>query len=369
MKNSNIEVLHGVWSVGNADKGEYISEPEGRLITGGHVLIDAETQHVSAVFTARTDSSSETTIRMAGQIERTAEETFNAQFTNGTEVVFERLPDGRLQRTGYSGTTVESEMVLSHARSSIEPADRRDIVLSPILFNTMPKSGSIYILRCLAQGLGISETKIAVCLFPNDLVIRDKLDELAKGNLVSQQHLPAHDINLRFLANRLERMVVHVRDPRQAMLSWLHHLDNFEAHRDIVPACALGLEASSPALPKDYFERSFSAKIDYLLDTHFPQLLSWTEGWVEAAESKTGPKIKITTFEDFVADPDGFLNSLLDYFDISHEQFEASNLPRKEAQTHFRKGLTDEWKEVFSDTQKSAAQKMIPKSLTKKFGW
>jgi hypothetical protein len=369
MLNANLDILHGVWSVGNADQGQYLATVDDRIVTGGEVLIDSRFPHFFARLEMRTGGNAQTVFRLAGPIRKVADERFMVLFTDGTRAELTRLPDGRLLCTSHTGQTVEHELVLSPARQSIAKDDRTRTRLPPILLNTMPKSGSIFILRCLSQGLGIGETKIATNLFPDDLIIREKLDDLALGNLIAQQHLPARDINLSFLGRRLDRMIVHVRNPRQAMLSWLHHLDNFHAHRHIEPACELGLEAVTPALPPDYFERTISEKIDHLLDAHLPQLINWTEDWVDAADSRSGLEIRITTFENFVADPAAFLESLLDYFGIAQADFDATKLPRREARTHFRKGLTDEWRTVFSAAQQDKAAAMIPETLARRFAW
>lgn len=272
--NTSINILHGVWSAGNADTGQHLETTGDSVITGGQMLIDSVSHLVFARFETRNGGDTESAIRLAGRIEKLGEESFRVGFTNGSTAEFNRLPDGRLLRTSHTGHTLEHELMLVPVRATINDEDQKQTRLPPILVNTMPKSGSIFIVRCLSQGLGIAETKIAVSLFPDDLVIRDKLDDLALGNQVAQQHLPARDLNLRFLRNRLNRMIVHVRDPRQATLSWLHHLDNFHAHRYLEPACERGLEAVSPGLPEGYFERSLPEKIGHLLATHFPQLIA-----------------------------------------------------------------------------------------------
>lgn len=369
MEQGWLEPVHGAWNVQNADRGEILSGPDECLVTGGTFLIDARSGTVAAALAARTGDARSTRIRLAGLAAPKEDAAFSAHFGDGTEMTFERLADGRLARVAYSGGTREAEMILAPTDSAIPEKVRDDTLVAPILFNTMPKSGSIYILRCLSLGLGIAETKIAVCLFPEDLILRDRLDVLSRGNLIAQQHIPAHDLNLRFLASRLDRMVVHLRDPRQATLSWLHHLDNFHVHRDIVPACKLGLEAVSPALPADYFERGFSDRLDYLLATHYPQLIAWTEGWVSAARNAGDIDIRITTFEDFVADPDAFIRALLNHYRVPQSAFDFSNLPRKEAATHFRKGRTDEWKDVFSPDQQKLARDLLPDTLAAQFGW
>ena len=237
-----------------------------------------------------------------------------------------------------------------------------------ILFVTLPKSGSIFISRWLAKGLGIREMKVAVCLFPNDLIIREKLDELVAGNAIAQQHVPPLDLNLRFIANRTKRFVVHVRDPRQATLSWVHHLDNFFAHKDIVPACAFGLEAVSPVLPGDYFDRSFEQKVDYQIDTHLPILARWIEEWL-GAQGLYSFEILYTAYEDFLADQEKFISVILAHFGIPSSSFEWQKVPERSPQNHYRLGNADEWRQAFTPEQMLRATSQIPDGLYERFGW
>lgn len=237
-----------------------------------------------------------------------------------------------------------------------------------ILFNILPKSGSIFISRWLANGLGLEECKIAVCLFPNDLVMRDKLDKLAAGGALAQQHLPALDINLRFIANRFKRIVIHVRDPRQATLSWVYHLDNFHAHRLQEPSCALGLEAVSPSLPGDYFERSLERKIDYQLDAHYPILLQWITDWT-GAQDFYGLDILYTSYEEFVANERVMIGKVLAHFDISSQDFDWTKRPEMTPQNHFRKGEIAEWKSLFTADQIHYANSRLADTLCQIFGW
>lgn len=360
--------LHGVWSINNPDRGEILGDPAARLITGGTIAIDGHSGTAVANFSLRDNSGASERSRAAGKIRQLHDGAFELRFTDDSFAIFSYV-NGRLERLAHSRTTAESALILTKLDDVISDQIMTELHLPGILFNTMPKSGSIFILRCLSRGLAIPETKIAVCLFPDDLIIRSKVDDLALGNTVVQQHIPARDINLRFLRNRLPRMVTHLRDPRQATLSWLHHLDNFHAHRETVPACALGLEATTPALPQDYFSWEQEKRLDYLLATHLPNLITWTQNWVDAADKATGPDILLTRYEDFVADQQVFLRKLLDFFQIPETAFDWSRLPAKTAQTHYRKGSTNEWKLAFTLAQQEKAKSAIPKDLAKRLGW
>ena len=212
--------------------------------------------------------------------------------------------------------------------------------------------------------------KVAVSLFPDDLVLRPKLDVLARGNMISQQHVPASDINLRHIAARLPNIAVHVRDPRQATVSWMHHLKNFNVHRKTIPACEYGLQATSSALPESYFNWNDEKQMDWLLNFHFEQLISWTQGWVKAAdEASVAPAILFTSHEELANDRDDLLRRLLRHYGIDPKEFNWNALPEATPQTHFRKGRIDEWRETLTETQMKKATARIPDELALRFGW
>ena len=95
--------------------------------------------------------------------------------------------------------------------------------MGTILLNTMPKSGSVYILKSLAK---IVDLKTKHCGDPSNGRLSDKdLTAFSTGGFVVQNHLALSAENLQILEQLKPRMVLHLRDPRQAMLSWLHHVD------------------------------------------------------------------------------------------------------------------------------------------------
>ena len=94
-----------------------------------------------------------------------------------------------------------------------------------IFLNTMPKSGSVYITNTLAKGLGRKHDAISNGYWMNDRIDESKLYKVSDKKLISQTHLPASSSNLCLYDRYTERVIVHVRDPRQSTLSWCHHLN------------------------------------------------------------------------------------------------------------------------------------------------
>jgi len=237
--------------------------------------------------------------------------------------------------------------------------------LPPILFNTMPKSGSMYIAETLYTGLGVKPMRISGSYYPDDLIIRPWIEELAHGDRLTQEHLPAHPVNLALIDMHLDRLVIHVRDPRQATLSWLHHVDKLRNQdRDFE------LAVLHPAPPENYFDGDFAAKLDWQIDHHLPTLIEWTRGWVDAdADEGFNARVLFTRYEQFNADEHAFLDTLLKFLDISADRFTHHGRAPERGVVNFRSGRSGEWREVFSSEQQRRAASMIPAALAEKFDW
>ena len=134
------------------------------------------------------------------------------------------------------------------------------------------------------------------------------------------------------MENGLTRQVINVRDPRQATLSWTHHIDKYLLDN-------LDLQFYPP-LPGEYRSWDFKTRVDWNINNHLPNLIRWLEGWHE--HSKTNAlDITFVRYEDMVKDESNFFRSILDAFGIDiAEHRELTNRPDV---YHFRSGRTNEW--------------------------
>lgn len=233
--------------------------------------------------------------------------------------------------------------------------------LRPILMTTMPKSGTYYISSLLAKGLGVETTIVSNQYFPHDTIRYQALKEFATGNFVSQDHFSASDINLTHIANFTDRMICHVRDPRQAMLSYIHYIDEFKDSEETFVFIY-------PPLPRDFFELSLGHRIDWGIDNWLPLLVEWASEWVAASKRTKDFKIMFTRYEDFIEDPQKFLRAVLKFAGIPQSRFIPPKLERSK-ELHFRKGEVDEWRDTFTKTQQRKATALIPQGLAKEMGW
>jgi hypothetical protein len=235
----------------------------------------------------------------------------------------------------------------------------------PLLFNTMPKSGSVYIGNTLANGLGRkwSAEAVAQGFFPNYYLIPNKLAALTLSGDVRQEHFDISPINLRVLAKHTDRLVLNVRDPRQATLSWAHHAARLAREH---PGTINYTQDDPPA---GLFDRPFSEQVDYHLAIHQSFLTSWCRDWVTAADDKNCPvRILILCYEQFIADPIAYCREVASWWGFDPDEFVYQNLDKTIA-LNFRKGEADEWRGVFSPRQRTIAADAIGPELMERFGW
>lgn len=149
-----------------------------------------------------------------------------------------------------------------------------------------------------------------------------------------------------------------MRDPRQALLSWVHHLDK------------TGDPFFYSELPKDYCKYSFSRKIDIQIETHFKKLIKWIDDWIDIESNDNyNFRILFTNYEDFIEFPNNFFDSILDFYDIDKSTFIYPVQNKKRDFKHFRKGEKNEWLQVFNKSQKEITTDMITERMKDKFSW
>jgi len=210
--------------------------------------------------------------------------------------------------------------------------------LPAIILNTLPKSGSIYIGRTLADGLGIkySLESISHGFFPNYYIIPNKLLALSKESALRQEHFDPNPVNLQLLKKWAPRIILNVRDPRQATLSWLHHANRLaREHPD-------GINYTIHELPDGYLGWPIERQLDWQIDTHLVSAVGWLRNWFDWIDSDhAGPKVLVTRLEDLVADEQAFFERILEFLRIPKERF-VYRPPEKTITHNYRLGATDE---------------------------
>lgn len=235
----------------------------------------------------------------------------------------------------------------------------------PIVFVTIPKSASVYINQKIMQILNIPSMHIIVGRFPALTIVPSWLKDFSKGGIVTQNHMPSSGHNLHYLKKYgIEKVVVNVRDPRQALLSWVHYIDKL-------------YQADSPNafktdfLPPDGVRSdSLERRIDWQIDNYLPHLNQWLLDWMDVEESKR-MDVLFVQYKQFNGNPGEFYKRIIDFYGV---QELCAGIPEtrktiKGRNDHFRSGKTDEFRSVFSEKQMAKANAVIDARIFERFGW
>lgn len=231
----------------------------------------------------------------------------------------------------------------------------------PIIFNTLPKSGSVYICHTLLQGLKQGRfIRISNDTFPWDTISLNHLKKLVATDGLTQEHFDASDENLNSLQRLCSKLIIHVRDPRQALISWAHHLNKIQHSEETLDKFLLDL-------PQGYFQWNFSDQLDWQIENYLPASIEWIQSWVKASE-RNGIEILFTTYEEFITNRERFFERILDFYSLKPLKPALADLPKSEG-LHFRKEKVDEWREVLSPEQKELVAQIMPQELLNRFHW
>ncbi len=234
----------------------------------------------------------------------------------------------------------------------------------PLVIATLPKSGTVHMRDTLRRALDLQSVDIPDGgYFPRRLVRQGAIRRaLRLGGGLIIGHWESAPENLSLFGYYTDRITVHLRDPRQALLSYAHFLPGVLKELD-PPTAAIY------KLPSRYLELSLTQQLDWLVGHYMPLMIEWIEGWLQAADQQAqGLQIKITTFEQLRANPQKFYSDLLAFY--GHTSPSEDFILGAQKGTHnYRSGLVEEWRSVFSDSQASAATSLIPKTWFSRFDW
>jgi len=262
--------------------------------------------------------------------------------------------------TGWIGDTGSESL-----RKAQEKAIARQV--RPIVFVAMQKSASEFIRDTIIQGLCVPEINATIGTIPSDRAVPAAFSRAAQGGAIVRTHMSADEENLNVLREcGIDRLVVHVRDPRQVTISWVHMIARLEDAE-----FRYSQAMYSPSIPLDFRTWDFRRQLEWGVDCYLPGQVAWVRGWTEAAIRDTVPKILFTRYEDFALEPSAFFQKFLVFFGIDDDANAdiLAHLLTKEEARNYRKGMVDEWRVDFDSRQQAAAWAIIPSEMADRFRW
>ncbi|MBF0588780.1 MAG: hypothetical protein HQL53_06605 [Magnetococcales bacterium] len=230
---------------------------------------------------------------------------------------------------------------------------------------TLPKSGSAYIANKMSKMFNLYQLLISFRAFPYDYIIPGLADIFAKGGLIYWSHLDAspHNLETLYQAN-IRKIHLHIRDPRQATLSWAHHLE-----KETIGISFIERFYTSPFIPEHYHTWPFERKLDWQIRTFLPQSIHWILEWLNIAEHDDRFDVQISEFAQLKNNPDAVLHNIVTFYAFPTKLEHNFDYSTKKGKDHYRKGELNEWMDVFTEQQIRVAEDLVPDKLKKRFSW
>jgi hypothetical protein len=217
----------------------------------------------------------------------------------------------------------------------------------------------------LSRGLSLEPASVSFGYFPYYLVDIPKVLSFIQGGRVASAHFDPSPVNLQSLTPFVKKWVVHIRDPRSVLLSWVHHMNRLYSERHDGDYQHLYVY---PAPPESYFYWSFVKQLDWNIEHFLPNVMVWTRSWLAIHDSRRYD-ILLTNYSELARDELAYIYKILDFYGIPHRLFNRPDIDKTILGSHFRSGIEDEWLAAFTPDQIARTTAMVGSDLIGRFGW
>ncbi len=234
-----------------------------------------------------------------------------------------------------------------------------------LVITALSKSASSFVTTVIRHFLDVPVCRIAL----NGKVVRNWAACVASGGATTHEHWPATGQNLGVAADAgIQRVLIHIRDPRQALISMAHQRKTYDA----------ATERAINYRQARYGKRLTAAETEHAVERIFPNLVTWIIDWCDRRETTgSGVDIKICTFEQMVDDAPMYFAELFSYFGVvASSEVVSRHLPRIDERIrreglnpNFWLGHINEWTSVLSQAQRTHVSAAVPLSIKREFGW
>lgn len=234
----------------------------------------------------------------------------------------------------------------------------------PVFLITMPKSGSVFMQQQLESALVARDLKTFGGTWYEEngqCLSQPILSDFLRNGRFTKSHLSPSAFNLSLLNDTVSRfpntkIIVHLRDPRQAFVSWLKFYPILQG------ALKQAIEDKLKVMGMSSLEEAF-----FIL--FYEKMIDFIEGWYDVFQkTELSENMIITTHEQLVHEPEALTQKLSSFVNVSPDVFTLSGKPET-GKMNFRKGKTNEWKSFFSEKMLLKLNKKVNHKIFEKLNW
>lgn len=224
---------------------------------------------------------------------------------------------------------------------------------------SIPKSGTVYLNNLICKSFGLISKNITNAYFPRDNFDVALTDEFSRGGFFNSSHADSSDLNLQILDEFGMKFVVHLRDPRSVLISWVNHIRKLYSKNkelDLLKVC--------PKPPLNILSGSFDNALEWHIDEFYPAVCDWMDKWLDAEKGREG-RILITDYDSLRQNEGKLIETIANFYGMSKEDYKLAKIEKTE-KTHYRNGKPDEWRLLLSDSQLQNLNRQISPKLWSK---
>lgn len=236
-----------------------------------------------------------------------------------------------------------------------------------IFLVTLPKSGTVYIGHTIRFSLDYWHTStICTPKFPVNLLWPEMMADFERGGMVAATHMQPNEDNLSTFKVSQNRLALHLRDPRAALLSMYYfRRKNHERFLENPKKAPIGIQGSFKHHYKidyvEYFSKSPEAQMDFMVDTHYQDCVRWLKQWYGVLQNDRELDILVVTHNELKTNQESYFRKIFDFYQL--DQPKEIVYVEKTAKTHFRKGDNEEWRSTLTARQLEKVCDLYPSFL------
>lgn len=174
-------------------------------------------------------------------------------------------------------------------------------------------------------------------------------------------HMQASYHNIRVLEESgINKISVLLRDPRDALVSWVHHLAK------LGPA-GRNYHSKIYFMPPDYYDWPLIEQFRFQVRNFLPVISNWIEGWLSYyASPDRRVDVLILLYDELKVHPERYIRRLTDHFGVTDVDMSKIVVPEP-GKMHFRKGTHGEWREDFAPEDHELVANLLGDRIGRRF--